>query len=87
MCLTLSSYCVSECVHRILMRWPPAQSCAVNVYVLTAVKLWLVTFALVADSYGAMSVHVSVFVCVWVWVCVYVPVFCSTCPPQQEKVD
>lgn len=45
-------------MHCILMRLPTAQSCAVNVYVLTAVKLWLVTFALAAALHSAVDICV-----------------------------
>lgn len=47
---------VLEGVHCILMCSPLAWSCAVNVYVLTAVKLWLVTFALAAASYSTINI-------------------------------
>ena len=46
-----------------------------NVYVLTAVKLWLVTFALAAALYSAAIVHVCVFECVLLCVCVCVCCF------------
>lgn len=55
---------MSECVHCILMRSPGAQGCAVNVYVLTAVKLWLETFALAAALHSATDIGVCLRVCV-----------------------
>lgn len=49
---------------------PPARSCAVNVYVLTAVKLWLATFALAAALYSTVNVFCACkSMCVSVCVC------------------
>lgn len=57
------------------MRSPGAQGCAVNVYVLTAVKLWLETFALAAALHSATDIGV------WKWKCVCPMIFCLSAPP------